>query len=165
MDTYMQMMPQQQGGFPQMGGSGMMMQQPFPMSVPAQQQPQMQQPMQPQNPFPSMSVPATPIMSPVPQPQQQHDIVPIHPGSALGNSLLQPGAMMRMEPPKLVPDWLRNVLIIAAAASLVMHPLSRNAVSNWLPMVSGEAQSRPFGLAVTGLMIGAVSVTALRLSK
>jgi hypothetical protein len=159
MDTYMQMMPQQ-GGFPQMGGSGMMMQQPFPMSVPVQQQPQMQ----PQNPFPSMSVPATPIMPPITQLQPHNDIVPIHPGSALSNSLLQPGTIM-MEPPKLVPDWLRNVLIIAAAASLVMHPFSRNAVSNWLPMVNGEVQSRPLGLAVTGLMIGAVSVTALRLSQ
>lgn len=60
--------------------------------------------------------------------------------------------------PQIVPDWLRDVLIIAAVAVIVTHPRSRSAVSSWLPMVNGDKQTSLLGLAVTGLMIGAGAV-------
>lgn len=67
-----------------------------------------------------------------------------------------------IQPNAVIPDWLRDALVIAGVTFVISHPSTRAMLSQWLPMIGSDRQSSVLGLLVFGLLVGLGSAAANR---
>jgi hypothetical protein len=123
--------------------------------------PQYPQQMQQMQPMQTYSQPQQPQQ--FQQPIQQQ--LPMHammtPVSATETALNdQSSSISSNKQNAVIPDWLRDALIIAAVAFVLSHPSTRETLSQWLPMIGVDHQSSILGLLVFGLLVGLGSAVA-----
>jgi hypothetical protein len=123
-------------------------------------------PVQQQNDMPQYAQQQLPPMQMYPQ-QQQVQQLPMHammtpvavtepalPEKVICQASIQPNAV--------IPDWLRDALVIAGVTFAISHPSTRAMLSQWLPMIGSDRQSSVLGLLVFGLLVGLGSAAANR---